>query len=537
MALPFRVSWLCMLLWGCICFAPQTGYTVAHEYHLYRSSQPSSHLSSGEILKPNDKGETNDILPHSFVSLESGNMQHLNPVRGFSGKMVQSHPGSVHKADRNQVWSRLDDHKIPGRHHSSNIPVYSPENIFSSNAHDSQVFSQRSVSHPNNHLGAPEFVSNETADVGLSGGPSGFPVRVSNHIRSNYKQPEQTLSPSRSFPGDNSVTGHMTDSFFDTSNRPSQDSSFFTRKSSRSGKSSRSVPLSYKQNIQKPKYLHHINDLSSGYPSDGSYGKDLHQVTHTGVFSQQRPPSSSHVVLKNKMRLPNFAAKNKKKTAKTSPCQSSVDNKSNHGCHAPTQQMTASARSLLNPKDRLPQRRDQKDFRENVLYKPHQELDKSNLEFNEQNKNTKAKPRGTDSTQKEVSPKTARNQLNSISDQDRFLFQNGGYEDALKAGLMKTYNQPNVFRMFSDPTNLAFWPSEFEVDPLDSNCIVWKSTLRSIPSKFPKSSQFFANTFAKLRKRPTRATALLSKTCYITIQQGQDKGFNRDRNPARRWRI
>ncbi|MEQ2213324.1 hypothetical protein XENOCAPTIV_013014 [Xenoophorus captivus] len=127
------------------------------------------------------------------------------------------------------------------------------------------------------------------------------------------------------------------------------------------------------------------------------------------------------------------------------------------------------------------------------------------------------------SIQKEIPPQT---HPSSFSAQDRFLFLNGGYEDAMKAGLLKPISQPDGIQMLSDsmktdPTNFFSWPSELFSEPreADLNCIIWKNTKSSSQPRSQKSARSSVNAYIKSKNRSARATAFFSRTCYTPFQQ------------------
>ncbi|XP_037538726.1 uncharacterized protein LOC119415641 [Nematolebias whitei] len=493
MALSFGSSWLCMLLWGSICFAAETGYNTAYGYYLYKSPQTSTQLTPGKYLNPNHEDETNVLREQNFVSLQTeptsfGNRQYLNP--SFREKMVHN-------------------------------------DIF------------------------VNFLKNR-------------------HLQKNYKQPKKTLVSSGLF-HDGSFTSQKPESLV-LSNRPSQNFVYFSRKAPIL------VPLPAKTYVKQPKYVYRRNNFQAANKTPVFGCDDNNSLCRvTKAASLQKSPSLNYFVPRNHIYVPNYEAKHRKKMAKSFLAYlSSIDKKSNDD-YTPTVQRSAFVKSVSNLNNLLPQKEKHKYFRSDVPYKPQRELDESKLVFN-----VKPSPRGSsrhstssryqkfdvdpftktthsestgkshlynqnlpsalqivnskysrqDAPVKENPSQGARKRLNSVSAQDRFLLLNGGFKDAIKAGLLKSFKQPDGFHTFSanvkkGPTNVASWSSELsEPRGSDLNCVIWKNTPNSPFKRSQKSSRPTKKRYIKSKNHTEGATAFLSKNCYFPTWRVQDKAAN-----------
>lgn len=402
------------------------------------------------------------------------------------------------------------------------------------------------------------------------------------HLQKNYKQPKKKLFSSGLFHDEDSFTVQKPGSPV-VSNRPSQNFVYFSRKASIP------VPLPSKTNVKKGKYAYHRSNFQAANktPVVGfDNNKNLRRVTK--AVSLQTAPSLNYFVPRNRIYVPNYEAKHQKKTAKSFLAyQSSIDKKSNDN-YTPTVQRSAFVKSVSNLNNLLPLKGKHKYryFRSDGPYKPQKELDESKLAFN-----VKPSPRGTrhssssryqkfnvdpftkttrsentgkshiykqnlpsalrnvnsryshkDATKKGIPSWGARKRLNSVSAQDKFLLLNGGFKDAIKAGLLKTFNQPNDFHTFSAnlkkrPTNFASWSSELsEPRGSDLNCVIWKNTHNSPFNMSQKSSRSSAKRYIKSGNRTEGATAFLSKKCYFPTRQVQDKAATYQQKLATRWR-
>ncbi|XP_024863141.2 uncharacterized protein LOC108239990 [Kryptolebias marmoratus] len=572
MALSFGVSWLCVLLWGSVCFAPEPGYNIAHGYYLYKSPQTSAQLTPGEYLNPNYENETNALRERTFVSprrdpVSFGNEQRLIPVRSFSEETEQSQPDFIKKRaavsvshtdnSKSKVRSRRgNDHRIPDRHQSLNNLIGS--NFISTGLRGNQVFSRQPARHPYRHFTALELATNKIPNVGIPSGRNGLFISgaKNKHLPMTYKQPQQIWFPSGLFLNQDSFTVRKTGPPIDASSRPSRDFAYFSQKTSRS------IPLPFKKSVKKTKYVYPRNVFQAGYktPLGGFDSKGLRKATKAGPL--QKPPSLNYFVPRNQIYVPNYEAEHRKKAAKSIlTYQSSTGKKSNNDYYTPAVQRSASVESVSYLHDLSPLKGGQKYFQANVPYKSQKELDESNLVFN-----VKPSPHGLSRLSSSLGPQkvdvdpfrpstrsenTRKSHLyhqnlasalqnadvkysgmkstqNSVSSQDRFLLQNGGYEDAVQAGLLKIFNQP----VFSDglkkePANFAPWSSEAS-EPKGSglNCVVWKNTQSSPLQKSQKSSWPSVKRYVKSGNRSAGATEFLSKTCYFPFQRAQDMAAN-----------
>lgn len=400
------------------------------------------------------------------------------------------------------------------------------------------------------------------------------------HLQKNYKQLKKKPFSSGLF-HDGSFTGQKPGSPV-VSDRPSQDFVYS------SWKAPILVPLPSKTYVKKPKYVYRRNNFQAANktPIFGcDDNKTLCRVTKAA--SLQKSPSLDYFVPRNHIYVPNYEAKHRKKKAKSFLAYpSSIDEKSNDD-YTPTVQRSAFVKSASNLNNLLPLKEKHKYFRSDGPYKPQKELDESKLVFN-----VKPSPRGSsrhssssryqkfdvkpftktthsenmgkshlynknvpsalrnvnskysrqDAPKKGIQPRGARKRLNSVSAQDRFLLLNGGFKDAIKAGLLKPFNQPDDFRSFSanmkkGPTNVASWSSELsEPRGSDLNCIIWKNTHNSPFKRSQKSSRPSEKRYIKSRNHTEGAKAFLSKNCYFPTQRVQDKAANHQQKLASRWR-
>lgn len=527
------------------------GYKVAHGYYLYKSPQTSTQLTPGEYLNTNYEDGTRALREGNSVSLQ-------NQPDFINKRAMFSVPHNDNR--KNKVWIKQGNgHQMPNRHQ----PWHNLGG--STDVRVNKGFSHQPALHPYKRFPASEPAL-------LSGRNDIFSsVSKSKHPQT-AKKPTQKPFPSRSLL-DDPFTG-KTGPPADASNRPSQDFVSF------SPKSSRQISLPSKKNVKKPKFVYQTSYKTPLISFDN--GKGLHKDTK--AISFRNPPSLNYFVPENQIYVPKYEIKRRKKAAKSLlPSQSRTGKKMNSNYYNPAVQKSGSVEFVSDLNSLLPLKGKKKNFRANVLYKPQKVLDKSNRVFNVkpssrgsnrpstslgyqkfdvdpfkptthsekagkshlyhqnldsalQNVNTKYSSK--ESPKKGIPPRGAQNQMNSVSAQDRFLLLNGGYEDARKAGLLKTFNQPDDLNMFSaslkkEPTNLASWP-----EPMgsDFNCVVWKNEQRSPLQRSQKSSRPSVKSYIKSGNRSGRATSFLSKTCYFQHQQVQDKADNRQQNAATRWR-
>lgn len=419
-------------------------------------------------------------------------------------------------------------------------------------ARGNDVFSHQPALHPNNNLPASE--------PGLPSGRNDVFISVSKNknLQTSYKKPNQSQFPSGLLVDEDRFTG-KTGRPADASNRPSQDFVHFSHKLSRP------ISLPSKKNVKKPK-----SGYQRGYKSpliSFHNGKGLHKDTKAVSF--RKPPSFNYFVPENQIYIPNDEAKRRKKAAKSLLAQS-TGKKTKNIYYTPPVQKSGSVQFVSSLNSLLPVKGKKKNFRANVLYKPQKVLDKSNLDFNVEPsprgsnrlstslthqkvepfkpashsenagkshlspalQNVNTKHNGTDSTQKGIPSQGAKNQINSVSAQDRFLLLNGGYEDARKAGLLKT-DDLNMFAasLKKEPTNFASWS---EPTGSGSTCVVWKNAQRSPLQRSQKSLRPSAKSY-KSGNRLGRTTSFVSKTCYFQHQQVQDKAADRQQKVATRW--
>ncbi|XP_021162885.2 uncharacterized protein LOC105938203 isoform X2 [Fundulus heteroclitus] len=343
-----------------------------------------------------------------------------------------------------------------------------------------------------------------------------------NPAQSGSEPPQHRESPSDIFPGQGSFVNPNAVAAVDASNSPTQDLAFFSKKGDRS------APLGYRSKVHKTKYT---PTFSSGFP----------KVGQPHVLPPPKAPSLNYFIPFNQIYVPNYDGKNKKKKSKSfhHAYKASRGKKSKDGCYLPPSLEKASAESSSNSKYVFPHL----GLKANV---PQKERDGSHLAFTvkpssplrgstghsgylgyqtlhsdpfmlaanpEYKKKTfhfepKEKPFPQQNLiHKESSPQA---HLGSFSAQDRFLFLNGGYKDAVKAGLLKPISQP---------INFASWPQALlseHKDP-DMNCIIWKNTQSSSQPRSRNSSRSSLNAF-KLKNRSTRATTILSRACYKPSQ-------------------
>ncbi|MEQ2315841.1 hypothetical protein AMECASPLE_026567 [Ameca splendens] len=386
-----------------------------------------------------------------------------------------------------------------------------------------------------------------TINNGLPGEHNDFFISVSknNQVQSGYDQPQQREIPSSLFSGEDSITDHKTVAAFDASNGPSQDFIFFSKKRSSS------APLGYRSKLHRTKYK---PVFSSGFDNS----KGFHKVGQIHVLSLPKPPSLNYFKPKNPIYVPNYEGINMNTFQSFHTYKSSVGKKSKDGGRPPTSSTKASTESTPNSKFIFPHL----GLRAN---KPEKEQGRSHLAFNvklssplhgsterssnlghqrfnagpfildahpenkeksscyEPNKKVFSQHKDMHSIQKEIPPQT---RPSSFSAQDGFLFLNGGYEDAMKAGLLKPISQPDGIQMLSDsmktdPTNFFSWPSELFSEPreADLNCIIWKNTKSSSQPRSQKSARSSVNAYIKSKNGSARATAFFSKTCYTPFQQ------------------
>ncbi|XP_061578064.1 uncharacterized protein LOC133444351 [Cololabis saira] len=543
MALPFGVSWICVLLWACIYFPPQNGYKIADGYYLYEGQQTPNQVNPWESSEANCVDETMAVGQQSSFSQQPEpvsyrNRHQVTPFKSFSEEKVQRHPDPADMEDRfimahpdksRHFWRRQNaNHQVPG----------SAANFMSPSVYGNQIFTPRPALYLDNSAAAIGPVSNNVVHAT----PPVQSVSKNQYVHYSSKEPQQTWSP------------------LNPPNNPSQDFSYFSRKPS---------PSADGQNGFKPKYVSHKKHPSRGYqkPSGGfEHGKGLSSVTRPDVLYPQKPQSSHSYVPRSDIYTPNPASKYKEKTYDANGGKKSKAVYYTPSTHQPASSDSVSTLNIASPQSKGhngfitstphgPQRRD-------YSYTGYRTIDPSTFhqtssvwatedgnkpDFKNQNltpaprepkEKAITKYRGRDVTRRKPVSHRRRNQPNSLSAQDRFLYLNGGYNEAMKAGLIKTSNQlpdPHMLlaSMNKGPVNLDSWPSKKLLDSrgTDANCVVWLDTNHH-PQKFHKSSRSPVNTYVKSKNRSARGTVHMSKTCF----KPQNR-FARGKAAKRQWKL
>lgn len=502
----------------------------------------------------------------------NGNGHQVSRVKSFSEEIVQHHPDSAYMAEmfsvghtdksRNKVWRRSVNQRVPGELDSFPAPVNSTTEVIS-NVYRNQMFGPQSALYLDNHAAATGLVSNNVAHGSLPMGNNILSVSENQYL----KHPEQIQLPFGSSAGNDSSNDHRTASPVNPPKGLSRDFSYFSRQTSHS------TPLAYEQNRLKPKYRKYP---PRGYQrSSGKFdrGESLHSVTQPDVLYPQKPPSLKSYIPRREIYIPNHTPKYRGKMYQTSVGKKSKDVYYTPSIHQPEPSGSASgfnnflsqSRGSMASQKTAPQKQDnshlvpgvkvhyshlsnsgyQKDVGPSYLKgQAEDKPDRKNQDLVPAFQNPKENFVKVHTGTQKISSPRRRNKPNSLSAQDNFLYLNGGYHEAMKAGLVKNFNQPIGLQMFpasvnKEPINLDSWPSEMLRDskPLYSNCIVWQDTKSSYPQKFHKTSKSLLSRYIRSKNRSARATAYLSKTCFKPRQRANGKAAKRQRKFAARRRI
>lgn len=459
-------------------------------------------------------------------------------VGSFPEELVQTQTGLGNQEDikgekGQNVWSKSGKNdQALDKHSFFTKPLDFTENTLPSTLHSDRVLNQQLDHDPYNSFAAPELLSNYILDVGLSGGHKDFFFSASNnnHIQSGYKQPQQRLFPSSKLSGDLFINGN-TVAALDASNHPAEDLIF----------SKKPPTLSPSRHRLKNHKTKHIPVFS---PDDDNFIGTPH------IRSLTKPPSLNYFMPSNHIYIPNYQGKNMKKPLKSFKgyrsigCKKSKDEEHRFTCSNGSPESASNLFfSHLGLEANKPQSK-QGGSRLGFNVKPsHTQHDSTRIPSSPEHPSFNSGP-FTLAAPPEYMENSARHKLDekvviqqkgtqkaipalrAFSAQDRFLFLNGGYEDAMKAGLLKPVIQPDVLQLLSDtmktePSNFASWPSELLSEPKDADlkCIIWKNAKSSSAPNSQKSSRSSVSTYIKSKNRSTRATTFLLRTCYIPSQQ------------------
>ncbi|RVE71967.1 hypothetical protein OJAV_G00057200 [Oryzias javanicus] len=542
MALQLRVSWLFMLM--CVCFLPQDGYRHVHGRYLFGGPLTSDQFNPGKFLEANFENN----LEYLRQLYKNGN--NARPVRSLMEEVQPGLPGSVQKRDKPLVFQKEMSNNGAWRRRGAGCrdecPSFDPVRSIKSriSTRENQEFSPT----PQKQVAVrPDSSGKENG--GLSRG-NRETLRFSNKqfFQSNYKPPGHTLLSLDSSSGKDFFSGRRVVSAPNTPKSLSQNYNHLSRKKMPS------LPLNGNGNVLKSKYRSNRKYLSKRYktPSAG-FDKGLQRGIQTGPPPQKPQFLSSYVPRSQ----PNV--KHLKKPAPLFQSFQSNASKRAKSVHHPSMlNQGVSSGFVVISNNRFPQNT-RGDI--TVQYKPAKLLDNPHLVMKvpnsrhsstteckyldyqkvdartplkddikldlngqklvadlQESNTSVTKPREANLKQRVMPSNLSENQLKSFSAQDRFLLVNGGYEDALKAGLLKPLSQPDFPILSSmlneDPAKLEPWPSLLLPEPPASNCVVWKDTQRSPPQKSQRLSQPSENAYLASKNRSARATASVSKICF-----------------------
>lgn len=537
------VSVDCMCSKTCLAYFvfTHTGYRHVHGYYLFGGPLTSNQFNPGKFLEANFENN----LEYLRQLYKNGN--NARPTRSLIEGVQQGHPGSVHKRDKPLVSQKERGGAWRSRGAScqdecpSFDPVHSTKNLMSTR--ENQEFTPT----PLKQEAAVRPYSNGKENSGLSRG-NRETLRFSNKqfVQSNYKQPGRTLLTLDSSPGKDFLSGRRI-----APNSPkslSQGFNHFSRKKVPV------LPLNGNGNVLKSKYRSNRKYLSKRYKTpSASFDKGLQRGIQTGL-PPQKPQFLSAYVPRSQPNVKHL----KKPTPLLQSFQSNGSRRAKGIHHPPMLNQGVSSGFVVISNNRFPQ---STRGHITVQYKPPTLLDNPhlvmkvpnsrhsstteckylnfhkvdamtpqkddiNLDLHNQNlvpdlqesNISVTKPRETNLKQKVMPSNQSENQLKSFSAQDRFLLINGGYEDALKAGLLKPLSQPDFPILSSllneDPAKLEPWPSLLVPAPKDSNCVVWKESQRSPSQKSQRLSQQSENAYLASKNRSARATTSVSKICF-----------------------
>lgn len=529
MALPLGVSWLCLLLWGCICFVPPKGYNTAHGY---KSLQTYDQFNQRESLKDNSEDEIKAVRQNGFVSLQTEpvfyrNGNHISPVVGLRVNTQRSQPDSVYKVGKfslsrvdkgDKVWNRWGaKDQISDQRHSFRA-ADSTTDLISANVYGEQVLNPPSAPYYQDNLPTRRLVSNDD----LIGG--GFPARNGGRsvskkkpVQPSYKQTQLQQFLPVSSGEQHSFSLHKVAYPNEQLHAPSQEFSYFPNKPKYSRRKSSSVG----------------NQVSY----DGfNHQKDFHRKQPAYFPSQQHSQSSDSILPRSQFGFAKHVPKYRQKTApivrrkpqkqdRVPPPFTVTQPGSSHGssryCSYTKYHNNADRYQLTSPEGHGKKSR----------------LQNQNLipALQEPNDNTMRTFRPRGSAWKGIASHGVKSPASLLSTDDRFLLKHGGYEDAMRAGLVKPTKQPMDHQLLPDSItkgsmNLASWPSEPKGSK--SKCVIWRNTQSPTAKKSQKLSKSSANAYIQSKNRSARATTYLMKTCYTPYQKAQGKNAKHQRKPA-----
>ncbi|XP_041852577.1 uncharacterized protein LOC121647319 [Melanotaenia boesemani] len=532
MALLLGVSWLCLLLWGCNCYVSQKGYNTAHGN---KNPQTYNQFNRRESFKDNYIDEREAMRQKGFVSLQTEPLfykkrHRVSPVGDLRKNMPRSQPDLVHKADKlslihvdhgdNELWSRRGaSNQISDARNSIPAAADSTLNLISSSGYGKQVLNPPSTPYHQHDLASRNFVSNYITSGSLPDINDGLFISVFKNqpVQSGYKRPQPIQFPLVSSGEEYSFSHHKAAYPDEHLRSPSQDFSYFSKTPK---KTSRKKVSSVENQMFSGGFKHH---------------KGLHREHQAYVPSQQNPPSldsfsprsqffANHVSKEKKKTVPSARCKPQKQDRFTVTLPSSSCGSSRHCNYIKYNKVDTGPSTLtaLTGDEKKSQLHNQ-----NLI-----------AAFQEPNDYTMTKFRDRSSAWMGMASHGAKNQLSSLSADDRFLLQHGGYEDAVRAGLVKPIKQLTDHQISPDSINkrsmnLASWPSMLLSEPKgsDSNCIFWKNTKSPPTKKSQKLTQSSVNAYVQSKNRSARGTAYMLKTCYTPYQRAQVK------NAKHTWKL